>query len=234
MKNPFKREVSSYKGSEPQTPYQRAQQEWDSRIGTASSQAKNWRLLALLSLITTIFLIIILMLSISSRKDQIYVAEVTKDGRVVNVSPLMVRYNPNEAQKEYFVSQFINLVRGIPLDPVLAKKNWLNAYSFLTGRGAEILNASFRKESPTKLLGKKTITIEISDINPVSPTTMHVDWIETVVNNRGQKEAENGFSGIFTTAIKQPTKHNEYLRNPLGIYIVDFNITPKETKKITN
>jgi len=230
MKNPFKREIATYKSGEPTTPYQRAQQEWDLRIGSSRSQARNWRLLAMLSILAAIFLAIVLLLVLAKHKDHIYIAEVTEKGNVVNVSPLIVRYKPNEAQKEYFIAHFIDLTRSIPLDPVLAKKNWLNAYNFLNGRGAELLNALFRKDSPTKLIGKKTITVKISDINPVSPTTMHVDWTETVIDNKGQKDAINKYSGIFTIAIKQPTKHEEFLRNPLGIYIVDFNIAPKESK----
>lgn len=233
MKNPFKKEAAPYKGSEAITPYQHAQQEWDLRIGTARSQAKNWRVLAMLSMVTMIFLAVILILVAIGKKDHVYIAEVTKDGKVVNVSPLIVRYKPSEAQKEYFIAHFIELVRSVPLDPVLAKNNWLNAYSFLNARGAEILNSYFRKDSPTKLLGKKTVAIKISDINPISPTTMHVNWAETVVKANGQQEAKNKFSGVFTIAIKQPTKHKEFLRNPLGIYIIDFNIAPKEKKSKT-
>ena len=32
---------------EPETPYQRATQAWDERIGSARVQARNWRLMAL-------------------------------------------------------------------------------------------------------------------------------------------------------------------------------------------
>jgi type IV secretion system protein VirB5 len=35
---------------EPETPYQRAAQVWDERIGSARLQAKNWRLMAFGSL----------------------------------------------------------------------------------------------------------------------------------------------------------------------------------------
>jgi type IV secretory pathway TrbF-like protein len=35
---------------EPETPYQRAAQVWDDRIGSARVQAKNWRLMAFGSL----------------------------------------------------------------------------------------------------------------------------------------------------------------------------------------
>lgn len=225
MKNPFKKEVANYKGDEPVTPYQRAQQEWDMRIGTSRAQARNWRICTFFSLLIAVALAWGLVFVLTSHKEKIFIAEITKEGRVVNVSPLTVRYQPNEAQKEYFVTHFIELVRGLTLDPVAAKQNWLNAYNFLSSRGYERFNAYFKENSPVALLGKKTITLKITDINPVSPATMHVRWTETTVNTNGQEEGKKNYSGIFTLVLKQPTTREEILRNPLGIYIVDFNIS---------
>ncbi len=231
MKNPFKRENVSYKGTEPLTPYQKAQQEWDARIGSSRVQAQNWRFVALFSLLAALLLLIILVMVLASHKDKIYVAEVTKEGRVVNVAPLLVKYQPTDAQKKFFLAHFIELIRSIPLDPVLAKKNWLAAYDFLNNRGAERLNFYFKQNSPVELLGKKTVGVQILDINPISPTTIHVDWVETIINNDGQEEAKKDYSGVFTIDIKQPTKQRDILNNPLGLYIVDFNIAPRETAK---
>ena len=43
----FKRSTVHYgRAPEPVTPYQRAAQVWDERIGSARVQAKNWRLMA--------------------------------------------------------------------------------------------------------------------------------------------------------------------------------------------
>ena len=43
----FKRAVQRYgRTPEPDTPYQRAGQLWDERIGSARVQARNWRLMA--------------------------------------------------------------------------------------------------------------------------------------------------------------------------------------------
>ena len=48
----FKRPSTHYgKAPEPATPYQRATQVWDERIGASRVQAKNWRLMAFGSLI---------------------------------------------------------------------------------------------------------------------------------------------------------------------------------------
>lgn len=231
MTNPFKKDIADYKGGEFSTPYQRAQDEWDQRIGSARSQARNWRMLAILSLISSLLLTIVIIIMFANNKNHIYIAEVTKEGKVTNVAPLLVRYQPTEAQKEYFIANFIELIRSVPLDPVLAKKNWLTAYSFLNNRGAERLNYYFRQNNPIAMLGKKTITVQVSDINPISPTTMNVNWLEIIVNANGQEEAKKSYSGVFTISIVQPTKNEEILRNPLGLRIIDFSIKPKESNK---
>lgn len=228
MKNPFKEEVLNYKGDEPTSPYQRAQQEWDMRIGSSRVQARNWRICALISLLVSVALAWGLVFVLTSHKEKIFIAEVTKEGRVVNVSRLAVKYQPNEAQKEYFIIHFIELIRTLTLDPVAVKQNWINAYNFLSNRGAERFNKYFKESNLVALLGKKTITVQITDINPVTPATMNVRWTETTVNTNGQEESKKNYSGVFTIALKQPTTRAEILRNPLGIYIVDFNISAQK------
>ena len=50
--NIFRRPATHYgKSPEPETPYQKAAQAWDERIGSARVQAKNWPPLAFGSLI---------------------------------------------------------------------------------------------------------------------------------------------------------------------------------------
>ena len=231
MKNSFKKNEGSFHSStgETLTPYQRARQEWDTRIGTARVQAKNWRILALGSVLTSLLLIVILTLVLVSRREHIYIAEVTKEGRVVNVAPLIVKYHPTEAQKKFFIANFIELTRSIPLDPVLAKKNWLSAYDLVTSRGAETLNKYFKEGNPVLALGKKTISINILGMEFISPTTLHVDWEEVSVNANGQEEYKKYYSGVFTIIIKQPSKEREIMRNPLGMYVADFNLSIKKS-----
>src|SRR3546814_7870104 len=51
----FKRAAQRYgRTPEPETPYQRAGQLWDERIGSARVQAKNWRYMAFGGLLLTI------------------------------------------------------------------------------------------------------------------------------------------------------------------------------------
>lgn len=227
MANPFKEEKVSYKGEPQVTPYQAAQREWDDRIGSGVIQAKNWRIIAFLSTFISLVILGLLFYILALKKDKVFIAEVLADGRVVNVSSLQINYNPTVAQKEYFIFQFVENIRNLPLDPVVAKKNWLKAYDFLTTRASNKLNELFRQQNPVKILGKKTITVKINDINPISDSTFQVNWIETIVDVSGMEEANIQYSGVFTIVTKQPTTQEEILKNPLGIFIVDFNISTR-------
>lgn len=222
---PYDREILTDYTEPPETPYMRARQEWDNRIGDVRVQAENWRLVAVFSLFIAAVLLVALLMSLALHQTKVFVAEVTKEGRVVNVAPIEVAYHPTTAQEEYFITNFIKLVRELPLDPVVAKKNWLSAYSFLTERGALKLNDYLRQNNPTALLGKQTTTIEITDINPVSDATFSVDWTENNVDINGQSIGQKKFTGVFTIILKAPKTQEKILQNPLGIYITDLNVS---------
>lgn len=211
--------------SESQNPYQRAKQEWDERIGRSVIQARNWRFAAILALFLACGLLVLLFLAMYNHKDHVLVAEVSQTGRVINVIPLNERYNPTVAQQEYFICNFIELMRSLPLDPVLAKQNWLKAYKFLSQRAAGQLNVLLRQQNPLDSLGRKTVIVKINDINPISNSTFQVDWAETVFDISGSQEKTGNYSGVFTIAFEQPKSQQMILQNPLGIYITDFHMS---------
>lgn len=211
----------------PITPYQKAKQEWDERIGSAVIQAKNWRFVAVLALIISIILLGLLIASFALNSNHIFIAEVAKSGRVINVVPLKQTYEPTDAQKSYFVANFIKLIRSLPLDPVVAKDNWNKSYAFLTQRSSEYLNQYFKKHNPLDNLGKQTVMIKINDLNPISPSTYEAEWTEIITNIEGQEAIQKKMSGVFTLSIKTPTDPALILKNPLGIYIIDFHLSER-------
>lgn len=230
MKKPFDQETPTYRSPLSETPYLRARKEWDDRIGDARVSARNWRFMALLSSLISIILLVMLVISLSLDQVKVYVAEVTRAGRVVNIAPLTTKYRPTQAQTEYFIAHFVQLIRQLPLDPVVAKKNWLLAYRFLTERSSQQLNHYFSQNNPITQLGKQTVAIKINDINVASSQSYHLDWTETTFGVSGQVEKQQNFSGMFTIVYHQPTTQPEIYQNPLGIYIVDFQISPQESK----
>jgi type IV secretion system protein VirB5 len=132
----FKRAVQRY-GQTPraETPYQRAAQVWDERIGSARVQANNWRLMAFGTLtLSTAMAGTLIWQSLQSRITP-YVVEVDHLGEARAVKPAEAGFVPTDPQIAWHLARFIEKVRSISLDPVLMRRDWLSAYDFTTERG---------------------------------------------------------------------------------------------------
>ena len=90
----FKRAVQRYgQTPEPETPYQRAGQLWDERIGSARVQARNWRLMAFGGLMLSAGLAAgVVWQSLQSRVTP-YVVEVDRLGEARAVGPAIEPIN---------------------------------------------------------------------------------------------------------------------------------------------
>lgn len=215
----FTSDGPNYRSAELETPYWKAQQVWDERLGSSYAQLRQWRWLSLALLVVCGLLAASLAIVAAQQKNTVYVAEIGQQGRVINVAPLSLPYNPDQAQVEYFLGQFVQLVRALPLDPVVAKQNWLKAYAFLSPRGTAVFNQLMRNDNPLQALGKQTVTVQISAMNALSNTSYDIDWSETVVGANGQTLSKTNYAGVFTVSVTTPKTQAQILTNPLGIMI---------------
>ncbi len=113
----FKRSTLRY-GETPQpvTPYQKAAQVWDERIGSARVQAQNWRLMALGSLGLSIVLAGILLWLGRTSAVIPYIVEVDPRGGARAVGPAAEVYKPSDAQIAFHLARFVEGVRGLSID----------------------------------------------------------------------------------------------------------------------
>ena len=97
--NPFRRSSSRFgREPEPETPYQRAGQAWDDRIGSARSQAHSWRLMAFgASALLSLSVVDNLRLRFGSHIVP-YVVEVDRVGQARSVAPALADYRPTDPQ----------------------------------------------------------------------------------------------------------------------------------------
>ena len=219
---PFDKEASWSDTGKQQTPYMKAKQVWDDRIGRAVVQAKNWRIVALICSALALGLLIALVMSMVKKENHVFVAQVTKTGQVVNVLEMKQAYEPTQAQETYFIGQFIRNLRSIPLDPVVARNNWVDAHNFLTSTAVQ----EFQKYvvESEKQLGKQTVTVQLKNINALQGSrSFEASWEETATGKNGQVLNTKNYSGTFTIAVIPPKTTAQILHNPLGIYIQHFS-----------
>jgi len=219
----FKRASAAYgQPPEPETPYQKAGQVWDERIGSARVQAANWRYMAFgclaLAMASSAGLV---WRSLQSTVTP-YVVEVDELGAVQAVGPAQARYEPTDAQIAHHLARFLENTRGLSVDPVVVRQNWLDAYDFTTDRGARVLNDYARDNDPFENVGRRSRTVDVVSVVRVSGDSFQARWIEKTYENAALT-GTGRFTALMTLVVDPPTDAASLRANPLGIFIHGLN-----------
>ena len=221
--NIFKRPATHYgKSPEPETPYQKAAQVWDERIGSARVQARNWRLMAFGSLILSAGFASALVWQSARGTVVPWVVQVDNLGQAQTVAPAVADYRPTDPQIAWHLGRFIEQVRSIPADAIIVRQNWLRAYEFTTDRGAAALNDYARTNDPFTRVGRRQVAVEVSSVIRASQDSFRVAWTERHYEN-GQLSATERWTAILTIVLQTPRTAERLRANPLGIYINAIN-----------
>jgi type IV secretion system protein TrbF len=207
---------------EPTTPYQRAAQAWDDRIGSARVQAKNWRLAFFGSLALSGGLTGGLIWQSARGHIVPWVVQVDRLGDAQAVAPAEADYRPTDPQVAFHLARFIEQVRSIPADPVIVRQNWLRAYDFTTDRGALALNDYARANDPFANVGRVQVAVDVSSVIRASPDSFRVAWTERRYQD-GSLTATERWSAILTVVVQPPRTPDALRKNPLGVFVNALN-----------
>jgi type IV secretory pathway TrbF-like protein len=219
----FKRTSGKYGDTPaPVTPYQKAAQVWDERMGAARVQARNWRLMAFACLALAVGLASGLVWQGAQSRITPYVVEVDKLGTVQTVGPAVQDYEPTDAQIAFHLARFITNVRSLSIDPIVVRQNWLAAYDFATDRAAATLNAYARENDPFKSIGARSVSVDITSVVRGSDDSFTVRWSEKTFINGSLAKTER-YTGILSIVMQRPRTVQVLRKNPLGIYVHGLN-----------
>ena len=208
----------------PQTPYNRARDEWNERMGALIRQAYNWRLAFFAQVFIVAILTAALVYQSGQSSIQPYLIEHnTATGEAAGVGPMPKwNYAPQENEYRHFLGSWLQMVRAVSIDPVVVKRSWLDAYRFTTQAAATELNDWAQKDERLARIGRETVSIDIVSINPIADShSYQIRWKETVRTIAGELKEERNMTGIFPVKLEPPNPQDaEGLRvNPLGIRI---------------
>ena len=219
----WKRQGNAYgETPEPVTPYQRAAQAWDDRIGSARVQAKNWRLAALIALGMSAILAAGLVWRSTQSYVTPYVVELTTDGTVRAVGPADATYEPTDAQIAYHLAGFIQNTRSVSIDPIIVRQNWMQAYAYTTDKAAATLNTYAQENDPFAEIGKRSVSIDVTSVVRASDESFTVRWRETAFRNGAEMGREN-WTATLSVITDLPRDAETLHRNPLGLYVHGIN-----------
>ena len=211
-----------------ETPYMRARQEWDTRIGSAVVAAKNWRL-ASFACLGLVFLSIGGMIYLGAKPKAVpHIIQIDSIGAPTYLGPVgqtAREYVPSEATTKYHLRRFLEDTRTLSWDSAVLKKNWLDAYSLVTPRGANMLSAYVSKpeNDPFKRAAKERVTIEVIAMVRVSADTWQVDWRESAWDKSGAPIEAQVWRGMFRVLLETPKTEEVMAKNPIGLYVDEFH-----------
>ena len=215
----FRRALQRYgRTPEPETPYQRAGQVWDERIGAARVQARSWRLMAFAATILSGGLAAGLLWQSMQSRVIPYVVEVDQLGAARAVAPLASDYRPTDPQIAWHLGRFIADVRSVSLDPVLMRQHWLAAYDHVTERGARFLSEYARAARPFADIGTRTVSVQVTSVVRASERSFQVEWTE-MEYERGSLSGTSRWTAILTVTMRPPRSVETLSANPLGLYV---------------
>jgi type IV secretion system protein VirB5 len=219
----FRRPAVHYgQAPEPDTPYRRARQVWDDRMGAIAVTGRRVWTLALIEGGVIIVLTAALVWTTARGSITPWVVEVDKLGEARAVAPASEGYQPTDPQIAYQLARFIENVRGRPADPIVVRKAWLSAYDFTTDKGALALNAYARDNDPFLKVGQVQVAVEVSSVIRASPDSFRIAWIERRYQD-GALAATERWSAIVTVVLQPPRDAERLKANPLGLYVNAIN-----------
>ena len=207
---------------EPETPYQKAAQAWDERIGSARVQAKNWRLIAFGNLALATGLAGGLVWQSVRGTVVPWVVQVDKLGEAQAVAPAIADYRPSDPEIAWHLARFIENVRAVSADPIIVRQNWLRAYDFVTDKGAIALSDYARANDPFAEIGKRQVAVDVSSVIRASGDSFRVAWVERHYQD-GNLAATERWTAILTIVVTPPRNADRLRKNPLGIYVTAIN-----------
>jgi type IV secretion system protein VirB5 len=206
----------------PETPYQKAGQVWDERMGSARVQAKNWRLAFFGMLLLSGGLAGGLVWQSARGTITPWVVQVDKFGQAQAVAPAIADYRPTDPQIAWHLAHFIDEVRSIPADPIVLRQNWLDAYNYVTDKGALALGDYARTADPFSKIGKLQVAVDVSSVIRASEDSFRVTWVERRYVEDALASTER-WSAILTITVQSQTDAERLKQNPLGVYVHALN-----------
>lgn len=207
---------------EPETPYQRASQVWDERIGSARVQARSWRYAFFGALGLSGVLAAGLIWQNARGTIVPWVVEVDRLGEARSVAPAKAGFSPSDPQIAFHLARFIEHVRALPDDPVVVRTNWLRAYDFVSDRGALALNDHARSNDPFAMIGREQVAVDVTSVIRASPRSFRVAWTERHYRDGALAETSR-WTAILGVAVQPPRTPDALSKNPLGILVTSIN-----------
>ncbi len=193
---------------------------WD-RLNSVQRRMSHWRVAALGSASLVALLGLAFAVSVVRANVTPYTVATARPEEPAAVLPKMETTAPSDAQIAYVLAGFVTNVRSLSVDPVIVRANWIDALDHVTARGARILNAYARDESPFTKIGRRTVTVVVTKVVRAAEDAFEIHWEERILETGAPLTREH-FTGAVSLLFSSPGTAKLISKNPLGLYVDRF------------
>ena len=215
-----------------ENPYLDARKKHNEYESSRNASLRLWKLFGLLGLLTGLAGVGGMIHIGSQSKFVPYVIEVDKLGQTLPVSVADKAAPADPRIVSSLLARAITLARMVTPDVVVQRNAIFELYASLdssdpAGLKMQEYVGSDSDTSPFKRAAKETVDVQITSVIPQSDETWQVDWMETV-RARGDGSIISRFRmralvRIYVVPPTNRTSEEQIRKNPLGIFIRDFN-----------
>jgi type IV secretion system protein TrbF len=213
--------------------YLEARREWNERYGEYIAREHAWKMGFFLMGLISVICAAGMAYTSSQSKFVPYVVAIDKLGSAVGVQRADVAAKPDARVIRAQLARWIENVRSVYQDAGAERVNIEYAYSMLrrTDSAFVRLNDYLANHDPFERAKAEGVAIQIGSVIPISDTTWGVQWRETTHSSKGETISSTEYQANLTIAIDPPTKEATLLRNPMGIYIKNYDWSERLIKE---
>lgn len=208
----------------------------NSKKGAADEiQRLNWIIKIRTVVMLFEFIVIIILAGLSAYlfslpKKVPWVVELTSDGEATykaDVVTALSEWTPSDATQRFFISKYIQELRGISTDNNVNKQNVQSVYSRSLNDASTYVDQYYRDNNPITRSKNEYIVIPTDEMAVVkySANQWKVTWRETSYRV-GDKEifADYQCEAVLTVSFYLPDTERRRRENPIGMYISKVEI----------
>jgi type IV secretion system protein VirB5 len=128
-----------------------------------------------------------------------------------------------EAAVHWQIRTFVSNLRSVSTDYQVLYNNIDECFIMAASNYSPILRQTLLGDSPFDLVGKVRRTVEIESVLHITGRSYQINWTENVVDTSSSPR-NSKMRGVVTIRLVTPTDAT-IKRNPLGIYIENFEMT---------
>jgi type IV secretion system protein VirB5 len=213
-----------------ETRFDRVINQYDQYINKLIKDNRAWQIAGICSVIMILGTIIGWFMILNMQKEIPVVIEVNELGRAKYIGEISGKsYLKGYTVKDYMIESilrdFIAYTREIYTDPDVITKNYQQAAAWCSNDTRVKLRDNLISEDPVSMAGRNRRIVSIESGIKVTNNTWQYDWFDVTSDLYGREISKLRYRGIFTVMIKEPQTESERFGNPLGVYIIDYNIS---------